>query len=1223
MDEPEHIKHLSELLHDISKWQPWNQTLAQVSDDLGVDPSHGLSQADAHVRLAHLGPNIPVDLGERLGFLSVLAEEATEPMMLLLLAVGVLYSLWGEPWDAATIFTAIAAVIGLEVFTEWRAKRALASLRNSVPASTSVMRGGAECIVPADGLVPGDVITLSQGQSVPADAVIVVCHGFSVDESSLTGESIGVHKHALSSLDQQRHLDESQSIPHTLACAGTTVASGRAVGIVVATGRHTRIAQNIVQLLRGSRPPPTPSQRRMKRLAKSLSVAAIAVCTVITLLGLAQGIHWRMAILMGMSLAFATIPEEMPLIAKASLALGSRALARHGLLVRKLSAADSLSAVSVIVTDKTGTLTRNKLVVSSIMTVGSAGSDGMSVEVITPEAAASSQRSATLAAPLYAAWSLSVDPLEARPLMQLLESIRRRNDGVASTGGGLHQLSSTSMHGFGKDFMNSAVLRSLPGADDRSSDDNIDSAALPRDPDTNTTPVLAIVDAISLLCERLPEPNGELPFDASLRVSARTRSAATAPVSFIKDGVSGGSSAGKGPISTSDGSTQIPQQPALASSSSSVRDASSPKHWTVVKGAPEILIPCCSRVWSTATADTTLAADDVRTGNVPSVQSMSETLAQSISRSATDLAVGGNRIIAYAIAITDQPLFTGTASEQAVASKITKKDGFVERAHRFVEPQEPSNSSKSRSGRPGTRVSADSLQSPRLPEDMIFVGAFAFYDPPQREARPVLQECQDAGIRVIVATGDHPSTALAVANAVGITECHSPQLADEERAVYSISPARSVVDRAQSGGLSDRPRSRTDLLLIDEAAISQSYGALASMSNSRNHRYPHHNQHTSSGGDRANAAYAGGEIHAITGDMIEHSVATGTFEQLINESNVFARMSPAQKLRLVCSLQARGEVVAFIGDGINDAPSLMQADVGICMGGNPSTADIAMDAASLIVLSGKFSGVVRSLRQGFCLSANMEKCMEFYIACKIAIVLLFAFLLFAEGASPLTPVQVIFIELYVDLGATWTFLTERPEGIVCGDGEREASLTAQARVRSATLTGSSDVGYLGGDRSTDRVVVAHGLALFAACILPLLVPSLLLPHWAVAPIAPTLTFFTWMSAHVLLGMSMQTQVVPLRVHYARGGKAGLNVPGIAWVVCSLLAIVVSAAIPPVRAHLGIVPLNAVEWIMVAVSPLLLFAVLELTKEIRFGRCKRLYFHQRQPYAASDGNDDDD
>ncbi|KAJ1666652.1 hypothetical protein IW140_002589 [Coemansia sp. RSA 1813] len=1222
MSETEHFKHLRELLHGLSKWQPWNRTLTEISDDLGVDPSHGLGGSDADARHAHLGPNIPVDLGERLGFLSVLVEEATEPMMLLLLAVGVLYSLWGEPWDAATIFIAIAAVIGLEVFTEWRAKRALVSLRNSVPVNTSVMRGGNECIVSADELVPGDVITLSQGQSVPADAVVVVCHGFSVDESMLTGESISTYKSPLSSSAGGRNNAASQhvqdinqlSIPQALVCAGTTVASGRAVAMVVATGKYTQIAQNIVQLMRGSKPPLTPSQKRMKQLAKSLSIAAIVVCTVITLLGLAQGIHWRTAILMGMSLAFATIPEEMPLIAKASLALGSQALARHGLLVRKLSTADSLSAVSVIVTDKTGTLTRNKLIVSSIMTVGSAGSDGMSVEVITPEAAAASGRSAALAAPLYAVWSLSVDPLESRPLVLLLESIRRKSNGFASSA--VAKATSASMHGFGKDFMNSAVLRSLTGANECNNDENSDITDLPKDPDTDTIPVLTIVEAISLICERLPEPSGELPFDASLRVSARTRSAATASTSFApctKDSTNGtasGSTTDGSPLATKDFSAQ--SLPQTATLSSAAHDATKPKHWTVFKGAPETLVPRCSHVWSTTNAELALSADDISTGNTPSVQPMSDTFAQNISRSATDLAVGGNRIIAYAIAITDQPLFSGSVSEPRVKAKSTKKDGFVERAHRFVEPQ----GSDSRSSHPGTHTVAEPAQSQHFPSDMIFIGAFAFYDPPQREARPVLQECQDAGIRVIVATGDHPSTALAVANAVGITECHSPQTANEERVGYRGNPARPVADRVQLGGSSARPRSSSDLL-IDETAIPQSYGALSTRSGSQT---PFHHPRYNINSGAANVASLGNEIHAITGDMIEHSIANGTFDQIIDESNVFARVTPAQKLRLVRSLQARGEVVAFIGDGINDAPPLTRADVGICMGGNPSTADVAMDSASLIVLSGKFSGVVRSLRQGYRLSANMEKCMEFYIACKIAIVLLFAFLLFAEGASPMTPVQVIFIELYVDLGATWTFLTERPEGIVRGggDSEIEASLTAQTRVRKATLTGSSDVGFLGGDKSTDRAVIAYGLALFATCILPLLVPSLLLPHWAVAPIAPTLTFFTWMSAHVLLGMSMQTQVVPLRVHCARGGRAGLNIPGIVWAVCSLLAVVVSAAIPPVSAHLGIVPLNVVEWIMVAVSPLLLFAALELIKEVRFSKYKRLYFQQRPAYAYDDG-----
>ncbi|KAJ1934061.1 hypothetical protein GGF37_006508, partial [Kickxella alabastrina] len=474
--------------------------------------------------------------------------------------------------------------------------------------------------------------------------------------------------------------------------------------------------------------------------------------------------------------------------------------------------------------------------------------------------------------------------------------------------------------------------------------------------------------------------------------------------------------------------------------------------------------------------------------------------------------------------------------------------------------------------------------------DLIFVGAFAFYDPPQSEARPVVKECQDAGIRVIIATGDHPSTALAVANAVGISECPRQQ----QQPIYS------------STGFA-----------------------------------------TSAPGSASATGPIGSEVHAITGEMVQRSLSSGTFAQLIDESNVFARMTPQQKLRLVHALQARGEVVAFIGDGINDAPSLTLANVGICMGGNPSTADIAMDAAGLLVLSGRFSGVVRALREGRRMSANAEKCVVFYLACKVALVLLFAFLLLVEAASPLTPVQVIFIEVFADLGATWTLLNERAEGVVCGGarGEAETELTALARVRLARAAvvpgyrrenaGGGVLGGLGRSYRGDRAVVGFALALFVTCAVPLIVPSLLLPAWAVVPVAPTLTFLTWILAHCLLGTSMRTTLVPLRLHDSctnnnkpdsavaaetftesvlldnngRDGErvggvcrsmrnhrpswwARANVPGLVWVSCSLLGVVLASIIPPVSAHLQIVPLDYVEWVMVVLSPLFLFAGLE-------------------------------
>ncbi|KAJ1936066.1 hypothetical protein GGF37_005755, partial [Kickxella alabastrina] len=349
MEEVSHLEHLRSLHSRVHKWQPWALTLGEVSDNLGVDSSQGLDPQDAYNRLVYFGANIPINYSQQTNFLPlVLLEQMTEPMVVLLLTVGVLYSLWGEFWDALTMLAAILVVIGMEVWTEWRAKRTLAELRNSVPLNTTVLRGGEEGVVRADELVPGDVVVLAHGQAVPADAVVAVCHGFSTDESALTGESAGAYKVALGAcpdvtghpLNAERRLALPLPLPPpTMVCAGTKVSSGRAVCIVVATGAHTLVASSLGKAQNkgsgggaSSRLSLTPLQLRMRALANKLSIVAIILCTLVAVTGLAQGMHWRNALLMGMSLAFATIPEELPLIARASLALGSRVLARHGLL---------------------------------------------------------------------------------------------------------------------------------------------------------------------------------------------------------------------------------------------------------------------------------------------------------------------------------------------------------------------------------------------------------------------------------------------------------------------------------------------------------------------------------------------------------------------------------------------------------------------------------------------------------------------------------------------------------------------------------------------------------------------------------------------------------------------------------------------------------------------------------------------------------------------------
>ncbi|KAJ2360833.1 hypothetical protein H4S01_005553, partial [Coemansia sp. RSA 2610] len=306
--------------------------------------------------------------------------------------------------------------------------------------------------------------------------------------------------------------------------------------------------------------------------------------------------------------------------------------------------------------------------------------------------------------------------------------------------------------------------------------------------------------------------------------------------------------------------------------------------------------------------------------------------------------------------------------------------------------------------------------------------------------------------------------------------------------------------------------------------------------------------------------------------------------QLIDESNVFARITPAQKLRLVNALRARGDVVAFIGDGINDAPPLTRADVGICMGGHPSTADVAMDAAGLIVLSGDFSGVVRSLREGRRQSANIDKALTLYIAGKLALVLLFALLLITEGVSPLMPIQLLLIALFMDAGAAFAFVGEPAEG-----HGGECTLTAQQTAEPASR---QRTGSLSSYR-TDRAV-AYSLLLALTCALPLLVPFLVLPQWAMAPVAPSIVFLTYMLAYSLLGLTMRTRA-PWRLQPRANSLSTI------WTAGWLVAVVLAAL--PFRARLGLVKLDFSEWVLVLGVPLLLFIGLEAFKELRFNRAR--------------------
>lgn len=302
----------------------------------------GLTPEEAQARLDRCGPN-RLFTPEPVRLRTIAAEEIREPMILLLLAVGVLYAIWGSLGDAVAIVVIIALLVLAEVLNEFRAKRAIVALEALASPSARVRRAGQVQALDASCVVPGDLLLLAPGARLVADATLRAAWHMGVDESALTGESLPVDKH-----------------PGDPLHAGSVVVTGEGEAQVTATGGDTRLGRMATELVK-VKPPRTPLQLAMKALAGRLVWVAVSFAAAVTLIGMAQGRDVREMLLTGLSLAFAVVPEELPIIVTMVLGLGAWRLSQRKLLVKRLRAAETLGDTSVILTDKTGTLTENRL----------------------------------------------------------------------------------------------------------------------------------------------------------------------------------------------------------------------------------------------------------------------------------------------------------------------------------------------------------------------------------------------------------------------------------------------------------------------------------------------------------------------------------------------------------------------------------------------------------------------------------------------------------------------------------------------------------------------------------------------------------------------------------------------------------------------------------------------------------------------------------------------
>ncbi|ORX64077.1 calcium ATPase [Anaeromyces robustus] len=835
---PEMPKSPEDLLPPQSLWI--DRKVKVLLDMFKVDKDKGLSSDAIEGLRNHYGPN-NLQPPPKPSVLKMLFGQIYNFMNIILIIATIVEICIGEYKDAVVLFVVIVINIVIGFTQEYKAEKALEALTSLTIPQALVLRDGKQEKINSSELVPGDIVILDEGEGVPADLRIIEQSQLEIVESILTGESVPTAKDIKHIRSRTRKIPLAECKGN--AFMGTVVAHGRGKGLVVRTGEYTEIGK-ISNSITSQPQAKTSIQRKLDVLGKWLVVLAIVLCIIIVVINLIYGNDTKETINIGLSLAVSVIPEGLVAVVTVTMALGVRRMAKRNAIVRKLPSVETLGSVTVICSDKTGTLTEGKMGTSLIWTIDDCGYTFTE--------------------------STNIDPNKG--------TVQKLDTGDITE----ETLATAKDTGKTYDEADSQLMAAILSAS------LCNNSSVLLDPETNEwksigdpTEVAMIIAAQKAGFSRESwEKNGfiklgEYPFDSERKLmsviyttrkdddnskTTTTEDKATADISNIN---------------TLENICPVPNTSLV-----------------LAKGAPEaILQRSISYIPSNTTGHGSL--NELINGEQKELNNEIKAL---IATRNEQMASRGLRVLALAL----------------------RKVGHDE-AKAIVKSENMTESEK----------------------DLSFIGLIGLIDPPKKGVRESISTCKTAGIRVIMITGDHVTTASAIAKQLGI-----------------IDPDNVNMQRTMKG---------SELDLLSDDAI----------------------------------------------------------KELKPFPSVFARVSPDNKLKIVKALQSRNELAAMTGDGVNDAPAIKKADVGIAMG--LSGTEITKQAADIILADDNFSTIVEAVREGRRVYDNILKFIIYLLSCNSAEIQLMMVCTIFNIPLPFTTIMILWANIIADVPPATALGLEPPE----------------------------------------------------------------------------------------------------------------------------------------------------------------------------------------------------